>query len=145
MTLDEIFELWRTDSQIDETELGRESLNIPRLHHKYYRLLSNERMIYHKRRGEYGELKLEKTIFYTDGPSKEQVEKGWKLPPRGKILKNEVDKYLEADPDLITLKLKLSLQEEKVTVLEDIIKTLNNRGWQIKNALEWLKFTNGEN
>jgi hypothetical protein len=27
--------------------------------------------------------------------------------------------------------------------LEQIIRSLNGRGWEIKNAIEWTKFTNG--
>ena len=32
MQLDEIFELWKKDSEIDRTELGEASTNIPKLH-----------------------------------------------------------------------------------------------------------------
>ena len=41
MVLEEIYELWHKDSIIDKTELGDESLKIPQLHHKYFKIYSN--------------------------------------------------------------------------------------------------------
>ena len=43
-TLDDLFDLWAEDSKIDRTELGEESIKIPQLHHKYYKLFSIERL-----------------------------------------------------------------------------------------------------
>ena len=37
MNIDDILNLWQEDVKIDRTELGDEALNIPKLHHKYYR------------------------------------------------------------------------------------------------------------
>ena len=39
MTMEEIMEAWSNDSNIDRTELGEESLKIPQLHSKYYKML----------------------------------------------------------------------------------------------------------
>ena len=32
---------------------------------------------------------------------------------------------------------------EKVNYLENVIKIMSNRGWNIKSAIEWVKFTQG--
>ena len=37
----------------------------------------------------------------------------------------------------------IGLQKEKIEYLESIIKGLNTRGFQIKNAIDWKKFTMG--
>ena len=42
--LDDYFDLWAEDSKIDRTELGEESIKIPQLHHKYYKMYSLERL-----------------------------------------------------------------------------------------------------
>ena len=44
MTLEDIFELWSKDCDIDRTELGEESLKIAQLHAKYFKIFSTERL-----------------------------------------------------------------------------------------------------
>ena len=88
-------------------------------------------------------LKLQKYEFYTQGPSKETQDKGWELPGKGMILKQEMPMYLEGDKDIIELSLKIGYQQEKVELLESIIKSLTNRGFQIKAAIDFYKFTMG--
>jgi hypothetical protein len=51
--------------------------------------------------------------------------------------------YIEADEDIIKLSLKIGVQQEKIDFLESIIKTIINRGYNIKSAIEFIKFTNG--
>jgi hypothetical protein len=143
MKLEEITSLWEQDSKIDKTELADESLKIPQLHHKYYKIYSNEKLILRKLNTEYKQLRLQKFEFYTQGPNEETEDKGWVLPAIGRILKADVAQYIEADNDLIQLSLKIGIQEEKIEFLESIIRTLNNRGYNIHTALEFIKFMNG--
>jgi len=44
---------------------------------------------------------------------------------------------------MITLANRILLQQEKVNYLESVIKIINNRQWNIRSAIDWLKFTNG--
>ena len=60
-----------------------------------------------------------------------------------KLLKNEVNTYIESDDAFIESTIKVAMQDEKVSYLDSIIKSLNNRGFQIKSALDWMKFTTG--
>lgn len=143
MKLEEILSLWEQDSKIDKTELAEESLKIPQLHHKYYKIYSHEKLILRKLNAEYKQLKLEKFEFYTQGPNEVTEEKGWVLPAAGRVLKADVGLYIDTDSDVVDLSLKIGLQEEKIELLESIIKTLNNRGYNIHTALEYLKFMNG--
>ena len=143
MSIDEILEQWQQDTKIDRTELGDEALNIPKLHHKYYQIFVKERMILKKQESEMKQLKLDKYEFLTQGPTEETKDLGWKLPPKGMILKGDIPMYLEADQDVINLSLKIGYQQEKIDLLESIIKTVINRGFLIKSAIEWQKFTMG--
>ena len=59
------------------------------------------------------------------------------------ILKTDVPMYMEADKEIIDISLKIGLQQEKVEFLESIIKSLNNRGYNIKAAIDWQRFING--
>lgn len=143
MKLDAIFEMWDEDSKIDRQQLDSEVLNISRLHAKYHRIYTNERLTLRKYEAELKELKLQKFEFYTQGPTKETVEKGWQLPPIGKILKADAPTYVDADKDIVNLSLKIGIQHEKIGLLESIIRNLQNRGYNIKAAIDYIKFTSG--
>ncbi len=143
MKLESIFELWDADSHVDRQRLDEEALKIGVLHAKYHKIYTNERLILRKYEAELKELKLQKFEFYTQGPTKETVEKGWHLPPIGKILKADASTYVDADKDIINLSLKIGIQHEKIGLLESIIKTLQNRGYNIRAAIDYIKFTSG--
>ena len=143
MKLDDIYVEWGTDSEIDSTELGNEALKIPKLHNKYFKIYTHEKLILRKFETQFKQLKLLKYEFYTMGPTEESRDKGWQLPARGMLLKSDVPMYLEADKELIDLSLKIGYQQEKIDLLDSIIKSLINRGFQIKSAIEFLKFTMG--
>ena len=43
MRIEEYIDVWQTDSKIDGTELGTESIKIPIIHSKWLRFLTKER------------------------------------------------------------------------------------------------------
>lgn len=143
MKFEEIFDEWKRDSEIDQTDLGNESLKIPKLHHKYYMMLLSERSSLRKLEAQMKQLKLSKYEFYSQGHTEETKKLGWELPPRGIILKADIPMYIEADRDIIDLSLKIGIQGEKVEFLDSIIKSLQTRNFLIKNAIDFLRWTNG--
>jgi len=70
------------------------------------------------------------------------VEQGWEPNPL-KILKADIQMYIDADDHVIALLQKKAIQQEKVDTLDQIIRNINTRGFQIKNAIDWARFTNG--
>jgi len=143
MKINEIQDLWKEDSKIDTTEIGEEAIKIAKLHHKYYQILSSERLMCKRYEADMKKLKLEKHEFFTQGPNEETQEKGWKLPAKGLILKADIPMYMDADQDIIDLSLKMGMQLEKIDFLESIIKTIMARGYNLKLILDWEKFKNG--
>ena len=143
MTIDEILEMWKIDSEVDITELANEAIKISKMHHKYYEIFIKEKLICKKYESDYKRLKLEKYEFYTQGPNEETIEKGWELPAKGLLLKSDIPMYMEADTDLINTSLKIGYQQEKVEMLESILKSLNSRGYNVKSAIDFIKFTSG--
>lgn len=143
VNFEELFTEWEKDSTIDKTKLDDESLRITKLHHKYYKFFVTEKSKFRQLENELKKLKFEKTEFYTQGHNEETRAKGWKLPAKGIIIKSDVPMYVEADPDIINISLKIGIQQEKIEFLESIIKSLNNRGYNIKTAVEFIKFMNG--
>ena len=143
MKIDEILNLWKEDCVIDKTEIGDEAIKIAKLHHKYFQILVNEKFTLKSHEAEMKKLKLEKYEFFTQGPNEDTQKKGWKLPAKGIILKTDIPMYMDADDDIIRISLRIGVQQEKIELLESIIKTIMNRGYNLKVVLEWQKFING--
>lgn len=143
MKIEEIFNEWERDSSFDRTELGDESLRTPKLHHKYFKFFSNERLILRKLEADYKSLYKDKYEYYTGILDEVTLrQNGWE-PFQLKILKTDVSTYMDADDDIIKISLRIGMQKEKIDALESIIRTITNRGFAIKNAIDWEKFKTG--
>ena len=143
MKFEEIQELWTSDCNIDETELAQESVKIPQLHNKYLILYSNEKLRLKTQRFEHSKLVKLKKEYYAGRMSQEELEAVDWEPFQYKLLKADVEQYVDADDNVIESKKILALQEEKVDYLEAIVKGLSTRGYLIKNAIDWKRFTEG--
>jgi hypothetical protein len=142
MKLEEIESLWEQDAKIDRTDLDNESLRIPTLHGKYYKIYLREKVQLKAEEQEYKTFYKLKHEYYTGKLSKEELDHcGWE--PFQFVLKNDLQVYIDADKDIAERLLKLQVQREKVDLLESIIKTLNGRGFLIKNAIDFIRFTSG--
>ena len=73
----------------------------------------------------------------------EELEAADWEPFQYKLLKADVQEYIDADENVIESKKLLAVQEEKVDYLEAIVRGLSNRGYLIKNAIDWKRFTEG--
>ena len=143
MKVEDIVSQWDKDCRIDETELGEESTKIPVVHNKYLKIYMGENAQLKRMFAQRNKLKRTLIEYYLGEMTQEELEEMGRDQFYKKILKNEVEMYIESDDLFIDINLKISLQQEKVSYLESILKSINNRGFQIKNAIDWLKFTNG--
>jgi hypothetical protein len=143
MTLEEILNNWGADSQIDMARLDDHSIETPRLHHKYYKIYSHERMQSRALEAELKRLRFDKREFYAMGPTEETQKKGWKLPACGKVLTKDVDMYVDNDRDVIEMSLRVGLQQEKLAALESILKAIMSRNFGIRDAIAWKQFISG--
>ena len=140
MNLDEIQTLWEEDSKIDEDELHTESTKIPSLHAKYYKILNNILLLKKIEENKFKQLKKEKWQYYTGKADPEvYIDK----PLDHKVLRQDVDKYMDADEDLIKICSKIDYYQVMLNYLDSILKTINNRTYQIKNSIEWQQFIRG--
>ena len=143
MKLDEIYELWADDSEINTAAIDKEAVKIPKLHHKYYKIFSQERLMLRKLETDYKQLfqlKYEHLMGTLDEETLKQ--KNWRPNPRN-ILKSDIPMHIDADNDIITLTLKIAMQKEKCSLLESIIKNISERGYIVKNYIDWQRFTSG--
>jgi len=142
--MNDLYDLWDKDSIIDRTNLGNESLRQCQLHSKYSKLLTNERLKLKKIEIQRDILKHEKYEMYHDGPTEEQMKKGWKLPPKGKIiLKSDIDRYLSADNEIIEMNIKVAMARERVEYLERAMDMIRGWNFQIKSFIDYEKFLAG--
>lgn len=143
MKLEEIQKLWEHDSKIDRTELGEESLRIPQLHSKYFKIYSDERMVLRALERSLSILKHKKYEYFNGTISQETLNsEGWEPNPL-KILKSDIPMYIDSDTDIQNIQARIDMQQEKVEFVESIIKNLPARGYQINAAISWEKFKVG--
>ena len=143
MKFEEIQKEWTHDCPIDETELSQESVKIPQLHNKYLIFYSNEKLKFKELKYLFTGLIKRKRDYYSGRMTEEELEAADWEPFRIKLLKADVQEYIDADDNVIESKKLLALQEEKVNYLESIVKSLTTRGYLIKNAIDWKRFTEG--
>ena len=144
MKLSDLQEMWAEDCKIDETNLGKESARTPILHAKYINYLSSTRLNLRKAESDYLNCRRKKYRYYRGEMSRAELEdEGWSQWQGTKPLKNEIDEFLQGDADLVSLQDKIEYFKTVLYQLEAIIRSLNSRTWDIKNTIEWIRFSNG--
>jgi len=144
MNLDELKVMIKKDLDIDQTALDAESSRTPQLHNKYLVMFMDEKLKLKRMNSELSVLRRNKWLYYTGRMSQEELTQfGWE-PFELNILKTEADDMIESDADYIKASEKVNFQEEKVNYLESVIKIVQNRQWQIRAMIDWLKFTQGD-
>lgn len=141
--LESILEHWKKDAVIDQTEPGREIINIPLLHSKYLNMLMEHKMALKKAQFDYYRMKKLKWEYYTGKLTEEELSvRGW--DPFPFTLKSDITTYLDADPDLIKLLEKEAYHKECISALETIMNELKSRTFQIRDFIVWERFVAGQ-
>ena len=140
MTLEELQELADKDLKINDSELDIESLKTPQIHNKYMKHLTKFKLMLSRAESELHIVKRTKWEYYTGkADSTVYVEKPFNL----KILRQDVDKYIDSDEEVIKAKQKVDYLTTVVDFLDRSIRQISNRTFTIKNAIDWKKFTSG--
>ena len=141
MNLEQIQEMWQKDSVIDPDNLHDESLKIPQLHSKYYTVYNTISLLREKARESYNRIRLERHNYYTGkAPAEIYVEDPFPYKVREK---DAIQRHMEADDKLNAIDMKIKYYDTTLKFLEEIIRVVSNRTYQIKNAIEWQKFQAG--
>ena len=143
MNLEQIQEMWEKDSHIDPDNLHDESLKIPQLHSKYYTLYNTITLLREKAREQYSKVRLERYNYYTGkAPAEVYAEEPFLYKVREK---DAIQRHLEADDKMNKVDMKIKYYDTMLKFLEEIIRNISGRTYQIKNAIEWNKFQAGFN
>ena len=143
MNLDKIQEMWERDSHIYPDNLHDESLKIPQLHSKYYTIYTTITLMREKARDSYNRIRLERYNYYT-GKAPAEVYAAEPFPYKVRE-KDAIQRHMDADDKLNTINMKIKYYDTTLKYLEEIIRIISNRTYQIKNAIEWNKFQAGFN
>lgn len=146
LNIEEILEMWKKDSVIDDLNLDETSKNSARLHAKYLEFMAVAKLQVKKRQQDLAILQRDKWLWMSGKMDKAEMDKrGWPYDPFNglKIMKSDMDLYYDADPDLQRAKEKIVYLETVVDTLKEIIDNIKWRHSNIKNIIEWKKFTSG--
>lgn len=146
MNLDKILEEWREDCRIDNAHPDESSRITPELHAKYLSLLSETKLKLKQAEFKQKELMKWKWLWYNGKLSQEEVtELGWDPDPFNglKILKGEMEHYIEADPELVASEARLEMLKVVIDTLKEIVTNLNWRHQTIGNMIRWRQFEAG--
>ena len=144
MSTDDISEIWAADAVIDETQLAQEAKKIPILHSKYYNMYYKEALKVKKLRYDYKVLEFDKREWISGDMAEEDLrERNWK-PFQKKVMRQDMDKYIQADDDIIKLSLRIDYHSCRANFLEDIVKTIHSRNFIINNIISVMKFQAGD-
>ena len=141
MNLEKVQEMWEKDSQIDPDNLHDESLKIPQLHSKYYTLYNTITLLREKARESYAKVRLERYNYYT-GKATAEVYAEEPFPYKVRE-KDAIQRHLDADDKMNKIDMKIKYYDVTLKFLEEIIRNVSGRTYQIKNAIEWQKFQSG--
>jgi hypothetical protein len=142
MKIEDIMEEWKKDAKIDEINLDTSSIDIPNLHAKWLEIRTKAKSKLIKL--QYTKKKLTKTLYeYYRGNlnNPDDLKEIGREPLLNKPLNSETTIYVDADDEMININLRIAAQEEIVEVLTEILKSINNRNWVIKAAVDYRKLT----
>lgn len=140
MDLKSIQEWWKEDAKIDEVLLDESSLKIPRIHHKYLTLHTEFTIGKKRKEQQLKKLRHTKYLYYS-GKADPEVYVNNPFPHR--LLKTDVQEWIGVDDEVMAVEMELEYYNTTIAALNDILKQIHQMSFNIKNALEWRRFTSG--
>ena len=141
LDLDTIQKMWEQDSRIDPDNLHTESLNIPILHSKYFEIHNTILLLKKKAEQQKKNIRHQKYEYFT-GKADPDVYLENPFPKKVRD-KETLQGYLDSDEKLSQASLKVDYYETMLIYVDSILKMISNRTYQIKNAIEFMRFTAG--
>ena len=133
--------MWSKDAQIDQDNLHDEAAKIPSLHAKYFDLYNNIKLLRERSITVDNKIRLERWNYYS-GKSDPEVYQAEPFPFKVRE-KDALKRYMDADEKVQQSTLKIKYYDVMLTYLEDIIKQVGNRSYQLKNIIDWHNFRAG--
>ena len=140
MTLDELQSIVAKELRVNDERLDSESLKNQELYAKYLEHKSRFELLSHKARADYKRVYKEKWEYYGGkADAKVYASKPFDL----KVLKTDLHIYIESDKDILKAEHKIAYLETVIKYIDGVLKSIQSRGWDIKNAISWKQFEAG--
>ena len=141
MTLDELKKESYKDLPINKIEnIDQESFYNQEIKAKWLDYKSRFELLLARSKGDYQVMYREKWEYYGGkSDAKVYVAKPFDL----RVLKTDLQMYINSDEEILALQGKISYYESIIKYIDGVIKSIDNRGWDIRNATEWKKFEAG--
>ena len=141
MNLETLQDQWKIDSKLDDDLHDNDSLAIPQLHMKYMEFHNTFSLMKKEKELDMKRLIKDKWLYYK-GKAPSSVYK--EMPFDFKLTtKEEINMFIESDDDIMKLQYRIDYIEQTLLYLDSVLRMINNRNFQIKNAIDWEKFKNG--
>ena len=144
--LKNIHDMWKSDCQIDVSDLFEASRQTPALHAKYLELLSTCKLQLKRHEFTQKTLLKKKWLYYNGKMNQDDIEKeGWDPDPFDglKILKGEMDYYYDSDPEIQQSEEKIQYFKTLIDTLSEIVDNIKWRHQTIGNMIKWRQFESG--
>ena len=141
MTLEELKQESYKDLPINKVEnIDQESFFNQEIKAKWLDYKSRFELLLARSKGDYQVMYREKWEYY-GGKSDAKV---YAVKPFDlKVLKNDLQIYISSDSEVIELSNKIAYLETTIKFIDGVIKSIDNRGWDIKHAISWKQFEAG--
>jgi uncharacterized protein (DUF39 family) len=141
MTLDELKTQASSDLPItDQEHLDQESFRNQEIKVKWLDYKTRYELLLARNKGDYQKLYRAKWEYYGGkSDAKVYASKPFDL----KVLKSDLAMYINSDNEIIELGAKINYLEIVIKYIDGIIKSIDNRGWDVSHAIGWKKFEAG--
>ena len=140
MTLDELKIMVAEDLRVNDERLDTESLKNQELYTKYLDHKSRFELLLYNAKGDYKILFKDKWEYYGGkADAKVYATKPFDL----KVLKTDLSIYIESDEDIIQIEHKIVYLETVIKYIDGVLKSIQSRGWDIKNAIAFRQWEHG--
>ena len=147
LQLDDILEMWKKDSEINDLRLDDSSRDTAKLHAKYLEILMHTKLKLKKSESNLQILLKDKWLYYNGKMSKEEMDnRNWDYDPfngLSKPLKGDMDYFYNSDVEIVKANDQIQYLKTIVETLEEIISNLKWRHQTIKNMIDWRRFESG--
>jgi hypothetical protein len=144
MTIDQYHDAWDADAPMHKDDLGTDARNVPLLHAKWWRYYTSEKRRYRQLLHKYKTLYHQKYVWYNGKMlDEDRIKLGWEPQPLSIKRTADIERHIGADDDIQALMTERDDVEETLKFLEDVIKHINKRGFDVKNAIDYQRFQMG--
>jgi hypothetical protein len=135
---------WAKDTIINDLDIPSEVKRLPQLHSKWLTHISSAKDMLRRLAKKYITLRKIKFRYYRGELSREDLVKyGWQQWQGTKPLKGEMDEFLKGDSDLLKLEDQIKIVENMIWTMEQILRSLHQRGFDLKTLLAAKQFYSG--